>query len=155
MSKVVKSVKVTDKGVAAKWVETFEGKSGETNTLDYDVKSNIPVHPDFKKSLMELSEIVQHVYGFKDAKRITVTGISLSGKEEGEAVVVTAKLDTPAGQSIGIATHRIFIIDDPYGIGEDALRDKVDNVIIETVEYLNGKSNQMKLEFTEEETVNS
>jgi hypothetical protein len=151
MSKIIKSIKVTDKGVSAKWTESYETGNDTPHNLDYDVTSNMSIHGDFRDALNKLRPVAQAVFGFKDPECINITGMSISGKDE-EFVVITSKIKTGSGQFVGIATPRISLQDDPYGFGPEILDELVENVINETKLYLfEGKSSQLALQFSPED----
>lgn len=82
--------------------------------------------------------------------KITVTGVSVSGKEENKGLIITAKLKTETGQEVAINSQRIKFNGTKYGFEED-LENLITDLEAEVFEYvINGKQAQIEMAFDDE-----
>lgn len=83
--------------------------------------------------------------------RITVTGVSISGKEENRGIIITGKLKTETGHETAINSQRIKFNGTKYGFEED-LEDLMTDLEGEVFEYvMNGKQAQLEMAFDDYE----
>jgi hypothetical protein len=158
----LKSFKITKgDGLIAEWIRSE--KSG-METFDNKETRESPkfVHNDLKKKVESLGEIVATIRGYNDfklvtesrefaandkqkeaidktileiKKRISVSGISLSGQGEKKKVVITFKFTEDNGQVKGGSTHPIFLSETKFGYEED-LEKIVNDLEDEVFSYL-------------------
>lgn len=141
-------------GLAVDWSETKEKKGEAWVNEENQKKSDLKLHPDLLKCFKSFAPFIATVLGvdklpekeLKEWKKdISITGISVSGKEM-DGVVISCTYETENRQKIAINTPRIVMTDNVYGF-EVELDKCVHNFLIEVEEYIvNEKSSQMKLE---------
>lgn len=140
----------------------------DTKTIDSD---KIP-HADLTSKLELFKENIMEVYGYSVLlelinsnvfmpsekqieilrekyngikNKITVTGISLSGKDQNKGVIITAKLKVDTGQHVAINTQRLKFTGKKYGF-EENMQPIVDDLEREVFEYeVNNKMAQLSL----------
>lgn len=142
------------------------------------VKSDKTPHPDLTKYLDVLRGYMAQIYYFsvlneiRDSKvfmatakqikfldekfkslvtKITVTGVSLSGKEDNRGIIITAKLKTETGQEVAINSQRLKYNGTKYGFEED-LENLMTDLEGEVYEYvINGKQAQLEMAFDDDQ----
>lgn len=129
--------------------EVEEVCGAEVYRENYHVESTKEIHPDLRKLFDSLKPIMARVYHlsffrtlletpeFKATKkqqeqaekaftevldRLTVTGVSLSGKDENVGAVLTGTFTADSNQKMAINSHRIKFSDTRYGFEEDMER---------------------------------
>lgn len=140
------------------------------------VKSDKTPHPDLKKYLDVLRGYVAQIFYFsvlneiRESKvfmatkkqsqfltekynslvtKITITGVSLSGKEDNRGIIITAKLKTDTGQEVAINSQRLKYNGTKYGF-EENLEQLMSDLEQEVYEYIiNGKKAQLEMAFDE------
>ncbi|MCB0446398.1 MAG: hypothetical protein KDD03_02610 [Gelidibacter sp.] len=107
-------------------------------------------HPDFIKSLDAITEDMVLICELNDESiwKYKVTGISIGGEDEYLGVVIIGQKE--------VLNKKVFNIITPFVMFEEEhsdyencgdLKKKVDLILKETEELLNGKTSQMKLDF--------
>lgn len=82
--------------------------------------------------------------------KITVTGVSISGKDENRGIIITGKLKTETGHETAINSQRIKFNGTKYGFEED-LEDLMTDLEGEVFEYvMNGKQAQLEMAFDDD-----
>lgn len=135
-------VKVISGGGLDVHYEVEEICGAEVYRENYHLASSKEIHPDLQKKLDNLKPILARVFHLsffktlmdmpefkatakqKDLankefenilKKIRVTGVSLSGKDDNVGVVITGVFEADTKQVIAINTHRIKFVSDTYG----------------------------------------
>lgn len=165
-------VKTISEGGLDVHFEVEEACGAEVYRENYHVSSTKEIHPDLKRKLDELKPVVARVYHlsffrslmdtpeFKATKnqkelannafdeiikKIDVTGISLSGKDDNQGVIITSTFKADSNQKMAIITHRIRFKDTSYGFEED-VEDIVDDLEREVYAFLfKNKKAQLEL----------
>ena len=165
-------VKTISEGGLDVHFEVEEACGAEVYRENYHVSSTKEIHPDLKRKLDELKPVVARVYhlsffrSLMDApdfkatnkqkelannafeeiiKKIDVTGISLSGKDDNQGVIITSTFKADSNQKMAINTHRIKFKDTRYGFEED-VEDIVDDLEREVYAFLfKNKKAQLEL----------
>ena len=161
---------------------SFEVEESNGAEIYHDVKTiksdKIPT-PDLKNILNALRDYIANIFYFsmlkelRDSKifmanedqinhlnekyetlknKITITGVSISGKDANRGLIITAKLKTETGQEVAINSQRLKFNGTKYGFEED-----LENLMIdlegEVFEYVvNGKQAQLEMAFEEDTT---
>lgn len=90
--------------------------------------------------------VLNEKFGYLKNK-ITITGVSLSGKDENRGIIITGKLKTETGQEVAINSQRIKFNGTKYGFEED-LADLMVDLESEVFEYvINAKQAQLQMAF--------
>lgn len=126
--------------------EVEEAIGAEIYLENYHLASSKEIHPDLQKLFDRLKPIMARVYhlsffrslldtpDFKATKKqkklaevafkeitnkITVTGVSLSGKDDNVGVVITGTFTADSNQKMAINSHRMKFTDERYGFEEE------------------------------------
>lgn len=136
-------------GLSVEWEEAREDDLG-TIWLNHKQVSQEDPHPDLWECLHNLEPLMQDILKLEDPDRIHVTGVSISGGGDLEAVTLSAKITTKAGIGLQVNTHRVKYDDYIYGM-EDTLKNVIDSLKSEAHAYVHeGKRAQLKMAFDEE-----
>lgn len=143
--KTVKSDKTPHPDLTA-IIKVFRGYMGEIfyfSTIRELIDSKVFM-PDINQT-----KILASKYNELESK-ITVTGVSVSGKEENKGLIITAKLKTETGQEVAINSQRIKFNGTKYGFEED-LESLITDLEQEVFEYvINSKQAQIEMAFDDE-----
>ena len=139
-------VKVISGGGLDVHYEVEEICGAEVYRENYHLASSKEIHPDLQKKLDNLKPILARIFHLsffktlmdvpefkatakqKDLakkefenilKKIRVTGVSLSGKDENVGVVITGVFEADTKQVMAINTHRIKFATETYGFEEE------------------------------------
>lgn len=139
-------VKVISGGGLDVTFEVEEAIGAEIYRENYHLASSKEIHPDLQKLFNQLKPIMARVYhlsffrtlldtpDFKATKKqreiaetafseimnkITVTGVSLSGKDDNVGVVITGTFTADSNQKMAINSHRMKFNDERYGFEEE------------------------------------
>lgn len=123
-----------------------EACGAEIYKEDYHISSTKDIHPDLGNLFKKLSPIMARIYhlsffrslletpefkatsaqkkqaekAFEEVlNKLSVTGISLSGKDENVGVVITAAFTADSNQKMAINSHRVKFKEERYGFEED------------------------------------
>ena len=126
--------------------EVEEAIGAEVYRENYHLASSKEIHPDLQKLFDRLKPIMARVYhlsffrtlldtpDFKATKKqkelaeiafkeitnkISVTGVSLSGKDDNVGVVITGAFTADSNQKMAINSHRMKFNDERYGFEEE------------------------------------
>jgi hypothetical protein len=108
-------------------------------------------HPDLIKSIKSFLDILLDIWEFetKDENEVQVTGISFSGKEGNEGIIITGK-KTVEGGVVAMNSHRIRLDGDSLGF-EDKLKKLYEDHKKEVFAALyEGKTAQLNIPFKED-----
>ena len=120
---------------------------GEASTTDYSVSCNRDVHPDLAALFSGLRSLIARVFQWDGemVELIEVRGLSWSGKDDNEGIVITALYETANGQKVAINTPRIRLSSESFGF-EQLLAEDAARIKSEVYEFLfNGKQAQLSL----------
>lgn len=139
-------VKVVSGGGLDVTFEVEEAIGAEVYRENYHLASSKEIHPDLQKLFDRLKPIMARVYhlsffrslletpDFKATKKqkelaeeafkevvakLTVTGVSLSGKDDNVGVVLTGTFTADSNQKMAINSHRMKFNDERYGFEEE------------------------------------
>ena len=152
--------------------EVEEVCGAEIYRENYHVCSTKEIHPDLQKLFDKLKPIMARVYhlsffrslletpDFKATKeqcelaesafsevlkKLNVTGISLSGKDDNVGVVLTGTFTADSNQKMAINSHRMKFKDSRYGF-EEEMEEIIGEIESEVYQFLfKGKKCQMEL----------
>jgi hypothetical protein len=108
-------------------------------------------HPDLIKSIKSFLDILLDIWEFQpnDENEVQVTGISFSGKEGNEGIIITGK-KTVEGGVVAMNSHRIRLDGDSLGF-EDKLKKLYEDHKKEVFSALyEGKTAQMNIPFKDD-----
>lgn len=176
----LEKVKVKGQGLEAHW-ESEKHNGAEIYLDKQNLKSDKVPHEDLRAIINVFRSYMSQIYFFSvyseladspvfmaDEKqikllhnkqqeleqRITITGISLSGKEDNKGLIITATLKVGTGHVVAINSQRLKFNGSFYGFEED-LQNLVTDLEQEVFEYvINGKAAQLEIAFSEEKTEN-
>lgn len=141
-------VKVISGGGLDVTFEVEEAIGAEIYRENYHLASSKEIHPDLQKLFDRLKPIMARVYhlsffrslletpDFKATKKqkelaeeafkeviakLTVTGVSLSGKDDNVGVVLTGTFKADSNQKMAINSHRMKFSDTRYGFVEEII----------------------------------
>lgn len=165
-------VKIIPSGGLDVHFEVEEACGAEIYTETYHLVSTKGIHPDLQKLFDNLKPIMARVYHltffrtlmdvpeFKATKKqrelaekaykeieakLTITGLSLSGKDDNVGVVLTATFTADSNQKMAINSHRMKFSDERYGF-EEEMEDIVGQIESEVYKFLfKNKKQQMEL----------
>lgn len=165
-------VKVISGGGLDVHFEVEEACGAEIYTENYHIASSKGIHPDLQKLFDKLKPIVARVFHvtffrtlletpeFKATKKqqeqaeiaykeieakISVTGLSLSGKDDNVGVIITATFTADSNQKMAINTHRMKFSDTRYGF-EEEMEEIVGEIETEVYKFLfKGKKQQLEI----------
>ncbi|AFM54837.1 hypothetical protein B620_gp59 [Croceibacter phage P2559S] len=107
------------------------------------------MHDEQFNATAEQKEKLEEKFSFLKG-RITVTGVSISGKDENRGIIITGKLKTETGHETAINSQRIKFNGTKYGFEED-LEDLMTDLEGEVFEYvMNGKQAQLEMAFDDD-----
>ena len=139
-------VKVISGGGLDVTFQVEEVIGAEVYLENYHLASSKEIHPDLKKLFDSLKPIMARIYNlsffrsllktpdFKATKkqkdlaeeafseimnRITITGVSLSGKDDNVGVILTGTFTADSNQKMAINSHRMKFSDSRYGFEEE------------------------------------
>ena len=139
-------VKVVSGGGLDVTFEVEEAIGAEVYRENYHLASSKEIHPDLKKLFDSMKPIMARIYGlsffrslletpdFKATKKqkdlaeeafsevmnkITITGVSLSGKDDNVGVVITGTFTEDSNQKMAINSIRMKFSDERYGFEEE------------------------------------
>lgn len=139
-------VKVISGGGLDVTFEVEEVIGAEVYRENYHLASSKEIHPDLQKLFDRLKPIMARVYhlsffrsllevpefkatkkqkdlaedAFKEVlSKVTVTGVSLSGKDDNVGVVITGTFTADSNQKMAINSHRMKFSDTRYGFEEE------------------------------------
>lgn len=165
-------VKVISGGGLDVHFEVEEACGAEIYTENYHIASSKGIHPDLQKLFDKLKPIVARVFHvtffrtlletpeFKATKKqqelaeiaykeieakISVTGLSLSGKDDNVGVIIIATFTADSNQKMAINTHRMKFSDTRYGF-EEEMEEIVGEIETEVYKFLfKGKKQQLEI----------
>lgn len=113
--RLVKLNLLSNKGVEARF-ETKENMGGDAVLAENKKKLKAVRHPHLDDACEKFLDHIIEVVGLKPeaAEDIEMIGISVSGKNESEGVVISAKMDVLNGRVISINTPNILFDDPDY-----------------------------------------
>lgn len=166
-------VKVKGQGLEAHW-ETEETKGAEVYHDKNNRKSDRVPHEDLSNILRVFRGYMAQVHyysvinelvdskvflatpaqikilknKYKDLEsKISITGISISGKDDNKGIIITATLKTGTGHVTAINSQRLKYNGTHYGFEED-LENLITDLESEVFEYIiNGKAAQLEMAF--------
>lgn len=142
-------VKLDPKGGLLAEYEITTIAGDEPTTINRKETCTREVHPDLSGLFKSLREVVRAVFGMTEstetAERVEVRGLSWSGSEANEGVIITSVFECVNGSKTCINTPRIKLAQDSFGFEED-LKAICEDVKNEVYAYLfDGKQAQLSL----------
>jgi hypothetical protein len=108
-------------------------------------------HPDLIKSVKAFLDILLDIWEFevKDENEVQVTGVSFSGKEENEGLIITGKKSVEGGV-VAMNSHRIRLAGETLGIEGKLAKLYEDHKKEVFAALYEGKTAQMKIPFKDD-----
>lgn len=127
-------------------LKVFRGYMGE---IFYFATLREFISDDKFKASNEQIDVLRTKYAELEGK-ITVTGVSISGKEENKGLIITGKLKTATGHEVAVNSQRIKFNGTKYGFEED-MEQLILDLESEVFEYvINSKQAQLEMGFDDD-----
>ncbi len=158
----LKSLKLPNKGGVEIEYQYELSVRDEIHKVSDKLTSSVEPHPDVSSILRSLKEyyleitLLKKIYNVVDReefkanqiqrnmmdnmvedikRRVKITKVALSGKDEKSGVIITGVIEAETGQGMALNTHRITFSNETYGF-EDELQGKIDDLINECYQYM-------------------